>query len=228
MPVREIPRNRRSLTGLVSVHADEPQVPFESSLERDFVLLSEPDSRVQKIEAQPVRIPYKDENMVRFYTPDFLVLFHPAAAIGETLRPRLVEVKYTADLRANWADYVPKFRAAHRYAKARGWAFLIRTERHIRNDELRNRTFLKSYRYSEVPFHDQRLVLDALYEKGAANPQTLIEAMGEDFSRRAYLLHVVWYLVANGFIGADLGKPLTMSSTLTNLEPAWELLGDEE
>lgn len=222
MPERKIPPNRRSLTGLVSVHPNQPQIPFESSLERDFVLLTEPDSRVAKIEAQPVRIPFNDEaGVTRFYTPDYLVHFHPPALLGESLRPQLVEIKYAEDIRAKWQEFAHRFRAAHRYAKKRGWAFVVRTERDIRGAELKNRTFLKSYRFSEVPFHDQRVVLDKLFQKKRSTPQELIESLSCDISRKAYLLHVVWYLVANSFIGADLRKPLTMSSTLINVEAPW-------
>ncbi|MDX1443724.1 MAG: TnsA endonuclease N-terminal domain-containing protein [Gammaproteobacteria bacterium] len=229
MAERKIPPNRRSLTGLLSVHPDQPQIPFESSLERDFVLLTEPDPRVATIEAQPVRIPYSDEKGIgRFYTPDYLVRFHPPEALGESIRPQLVEIKYTDDLKAKWEEFESRFRAAHRYAKARGWAFVIRTERRIRGPELQNRTFLKPYRASEVPFHDSRVVLDALFEMDKTSAQELVDKLSCDLARKAYLLHVVWHLVASGFIGVDLRQPLTMSSTLTNLEAPWESQGGEE
>jgi hypothetical protein len=58
MPVRKIPKNYRGVTGLVASELNAKQTAFESTLERDFMLLVEFDPNVLSYEEQPVRIDY--------------------------------------------------------------------------------------------------------------------------------------------------------------------------
>jgi hypothetical protein len=225
MPVRAIPGNRRSLTGILSEGEDIESVPFESSLERDFAVLALGDPLVMSLESQPMEIPYQDPaGKAHSYTPDFLVIHQPAQNVRETRRPLIVEVKYITDLKASWTEYEPKFRAALKYAHERGWGFILRTERHVRHARLTNLIFLRGFRTSDVLFEDQRIVLDALYTLGKTTPTELIASITPDRWRQAYHLHVVWSLVASGLIGADLDQPLTQSCCIWNLEPAMEQL----
>src|SRR6266581_6966395 len=87
MPVRIIPKNYRSLTGLVSNTRTQSMTAFESSLERDFLLLLDFDPDVEFYEEQPVRIVYQDDHgRCRTYTPDVFVRYRTAA------KPLLCEV----------------------------------------------------------------------------------------------------------------------------------------
>lgn len=98
MPVRKIPTNRRSITGLVSSRKNDRMTGFESSLERDFLLLLDFDRNVERYEEQPVTIRYRDrEGKRRTYTPDVLVLYRQNLT-GRDTCPLLCEVKYRADL----------------------------------------------------------------------------------------------------------------------------------
>jgi len=228
MAVRSIPGNRRSLTGLISSGETEDSIPFESSLERDFVILTKADLRVKSVDSQPVRVHYDDpRGVAHIYTPDYLVTYHPPEIVGQVLRPLLVEVKYLEDIRTKWPEYRQKWRAAIRYAKKHDWGFIVRTERRIRTPRLKNVTFLRGFKSTGVSLEDQRVVLDALYEKKASTPQELIESITPDRWRQAYHLHVVWNVIANSLAGVDLDKPLTQHSKIWNIEPAWELMGDE-
>src|SRR5262245_35397216 len=60
MPVRRIPKNYRSLTGLVPNSRTQSMTAFESSLERDFLQLLDFDPDVEFYEEQPVKITYPD------------------------------------------------------------------------------------------------------------------------------------------------------------------------
>src|SRR5919197_6548596 len=100
-------KNYRSLTGLVPNTHTQSMTAFESSLERDFLLLLDFDPDVEFYEEQPVCIVYQDDHgRCRTYTPDVFVRYQTAA------KPLLCEVKYRDDLRQHWTVYRPKFRAA--------------------------------------------------------------------------------------------------------------------
>ena len=74
MPVRKIPKNYRSVTGILTSSKAEGPAAFESTLERDLFALLEFSPDVKKFEVQPVTIPWVDSHGIqRRYTPDVLV-----------------------------------------------------------------------------------------------------------------------------------------------------------
>jgi len=151
MPVRTVPKNYRSLTGLVPNPRTQSMTAFESSLERDFLLLLDFDPDVEWFEEQPVKIIYHDaKGRRRTYTPDVLVRYRTDPPQARHTKPLLCEVKYRDDLRQHWAEYRPKFRAAQCYARQQGWRFHVVTERHVRTPYLENVKFLRSYRILPV------------------------------------------------------------------------------
>lgn len=76
MPSRKIPKNYLNITGKVMLtHAQSSVVAFESSLERDFILLKNFDETVLNIEKQPVTLEYVHDGRIYKYTPDFLVTY---------------------------------------------------------------------------------------------------------------------------------------------------------
>lgn len=73
--------NYRSVTGRVQT-LDGQTVSFESTLERDLVLLMDFDPRIARITHQPMKIRYRLESgEERTYTPDYL-----ATSRGSPLR----------------------------------------------------------------------------------------------------------------------------------------------
>ena len=60
MPVRKVPKNYRSLTGLVPHTRTSSMTAFESSLERDFLLLLDFDPEVAFYDEQPVTLVSQD------------------------------------------------------------------------------------------------------------------------------------------------------------------------
>jgi hypothetical protein len=157
MPVRTIPKHYRSLTGLVLNTRTQSMTAFESSLERDFLLLLDFDPEVEFYEEQPVKITYPDDRgRRRTYTPDVFVRYRIDHLRARHTRPLLCEVKYRDDLREHWTAYRPKFRAAQHYARQHGWRFRLVTERHVRTPYLENIKFLRSYR--AAPVNDQHQV----------------------------------------------------------------------
>jgi hypothetical protein len=214
MPVRKIPTNRRSITGLVSSRKNDRMTGFESSLERDFLLLLDFDCMVERYEEQPVTIQYTNAaGKARTYTPDVLVYYRQDLMGGHT-RPLLCEVKYREDLFANWKEIKRKIRAGRAYARAREWRFKIITEREVRTPYLDNARFLRQYRRIKPNEEDTRLLLGTLREMREADPESVLASIHQDKLRRAELLPILWLLLAEGQIEADLTQPLTMRTRI--------------
>jgi TnsA endonuclease N terminal/TnsA endonuclease C terminal len=215
MPVRMVPKNYRSLTGLVPNPRTQSMTAFESSLERDFLLLLDFDPDVEFFEEQPVKIIYHDvKGRRRTYTPDVLVRYRTDPPQARHTKPLLCEVKYRDDLRQHWAEYRPKFRAAQRYARQQGWRFHVVTERYVRTPYLENVKFLRSYRTLPVNDSYRTQLLSTLATLEATNPASLLAAVFQDRWQQAQLLPILWQLVATRQIGTDLEQPLTMQSCL--------------
>lgn len=215
MPVRTVPKNYRSLTGLVPNPRTPSMTAFESSLERDFLLLLDFDPAVEFFEEQPVKIVYHDaKERRRTYTPDVLVRYRPDRRQARHTKPLLCEVKYRDDLRQHWAEYRPKFRAAQRYARQQGWRFRLVTERHVRTPYLENVKFLRPYRTLSVNDAYRTQLLSTLATLEVTDPASLLAAVFQDRWQQAQLLPMLWQLVATQQIATALDQPLTMQSRL--------------
>ena len=198
---------------MISSRKNARMVASESSLERDLLVLLEFDPTVERYEEQPVCIEYVDrEGDNHTYTPDVLVYYHPD--LSPASPPLLCEVKYRADLFANWKEIKPKVRAGRAYARQQGWHFKIITEREIRTPYLKNAKFLRPYRVHIIKEEEARIILDALHVVGESVPEQLLTRLHQDPFKRAELLPTLWHLVAQGRISADLNKPLTMQTRL--------------
>jgi len=208
--VRQIPPNRRSVTGLFPSHKSDAMVPFESALERDLAATLEFTEEVAQYKAQPVELRYRSltGRLVRGY-PDFLVTFHDG--IGP---PMLCDVKYREELFRLWPKLKPRFKAARAYARERGWTYRIKTEVEIRTPFLTNARFLLPYtRCTPDPIHAEMLG-DAIRSLKAATPRTLLEACCRDPWNQSELVPTMWSLVGRRNIAMDLHVPLTMNSRI--------------
>lgn len=217
MSVRSIGMSHWGLTGqIASGKADNAD--FESSLERDFYLLLEFDRNVARFEPQPCEIRYQAiDKAQRTYVPDVLVEYRRDFDPARGMPHELCEVKYRADLREHWIRYRPKFRAAVKYARERGWRFRIRTEVEIRTPYLANARFLLRYREWRWDEGIETALLDRMALFRETDAQTLVASFFWDPWKQAELLPHVWRLVATRQLGADLTAQLTMTSRIWTL-----------
>lgn len=146
-PTRKIGPTKRSVSGRYAFRGDS-SISFESTLERDFLIKAEFSLSVLDVISQPVSIPFEGVNGQTYaYTPDFLVYYRLGdRAYGDYPKPLLVEVKPEAEWRANWRKWLPKWKAARRYARTQGWEFRIHDESRIRHVSLANIRFLERYK----------------------------------------------------------------------------------
>lgn len=219
MPVRKIPLNRRSVTGLINSQKNQRMMMSESTLERDLLILMEFDLRVDFYEEQPLVINYLDSRgSLRTYTPDLLVHYRQDLQSSKNWGPILIEVKYRRDLFENWKDIKPKIKAGRQFAREKNWDFHILTEREIRTPYLENAKFLIRYRTSEIDWDTANYLLRNLGTKLDSTPQKLIENCSEDMIKRATYLTTLWQLISLGYIKVDIETPLTMNS------PIWPVI----
>lgn len=212
MPARRIPKNHLVVTGRhASARSADGSADFESTLEKEHMLLLDFDTRVERYEAQPVRI---EVGGSRHYTPDLLVTFGADTA-GVRPSPELVEVKTRADLVKHAAAYRDKFEAARIYAEQRGWRFLIRTEVDIRTPRLEAVKFLRRYRSVEPAIEHAEVLLQTLRsQQGRCAAHHLVECVTNSDDERALLYTALWHLVATRQIMLDMDAGIRPDSPL--------------
>jgi hypothetical protein len=209
MAVRKIPHNARSLTGIVPDGAGKA-IGFESSLERDFVLMTRFLHPTARLDEQPVRIEFQDQaGDARSYVPDFLVTYEDSPA-------DLVEVKPAEDLARNRAQYRAKFAAARAYANARGWQFRVVTEIDIRGPEIKAYRFLLPYRNRQPDPGVIARILRASRSTGPTSAKSLLAPLFTSDDELGQGLTALWHLVAAGVLTADLSR---MPSTEALISP---------
>lgn len=199
--MRRIPLSRRShVIGFRPVGGDAVQ--HESALERDFVLLVAFLDAGAAIISQPITIEFEDGVQSRRYTPDFRVTWSAG-------RSELVEVKYRADLRAQWTRLRPCFAAAREAAERQGGFFRIATERAIRVPMLDNARRLLPLR--DAPL-DLAMSEGALRTARSLRDPTFAQIVDGMPCDRAAALGAVWRLIAQGKLCVDLTAPIRPDS----------------
>lgn len=213
-PVRSIGIQSRSVTGTMPDGSR-----YESTLERDFMLLMQFDPEVEVYTPQPLTMQYRgSDGEVHRYTPDGLIEWRPSYFDFDS-RPVLVEVKYREEFKGDWRRWRVLVRAAQEYASDRGWLFRIYTEREIRTPTLDNARFLLPYLNRSGSPEIEQWVLENLADLVESTPRDLVEMLYRDKWNQASLIPVVWKLLAERRIGCDLTTPLTMQT------PIWSKRG---
>lgn len=205
-PARRVRPSRVSVTGVYPSRFGA--IAYESALERDFIELMDFDLDVVDLRPQPLSITYETQGQPHHYYPDFLV--H-----RERLNPKLIEVKYQADLQQLADELRPKFAAARHLAKENGWTFDIVTEKEIRTQLLRNAHFLLPFRNREPDPSDVAEVLGLLSRTLDASLQQVLGQLRRDAWNQAALVPTIWHLVASGSLLVDLTQPLTRQTRFT-------------
>lgn len=212
-PRRKIGTTRRSVSGIYLFRGKDP-VPFESTLERDFLIRLEGDRSVLEVISQPVTIRYQANGYEYPYTPDFLVHYRQHGVLsgyGRYLPSELIEVKPREKLARNLKKWWPKFRAATRYCRENGYVFRLMHEGRIRDQLWANMRFLARYRKIAVDEDLADWMFETARELGDMSFSRLVDACC--FSKwgpygKAHGIAVAWHLIAMGRLECDLLEPL--------------------
>lgn len=190
-------------------------VKAESTLEEDFFFLLDNSELVDWFEEQPLEISYQlpSENKVRTYTPDVLVRYKD---IDGTLSFVLYEVKFRSELIKSWFKLKPKFKAAMKICKSRGWKFKVVTEKEIRIPLLKNLEFLFHFSRSLSPVEIamRSAIFNALNILGSSTPSEVLAVIFHEPMKRAEALPILWRMIYERSIKADLNQPLNMNSKI--------------
>lgn len=201
--MRRIPLSRRShVTGFQPLPTGTAE--HESALERDFVTLAAFRDAAAAITSQPITLRFRDGAAARRYTPDFLVRWGDG-------RTDLVEVKYRADLHANWSKLRPGFVVARAWARERGASFRIATERGIRGVRLDNAKRLLPLRGAPIDVAAVECAMTAARSVPQPTFGRVVDALAGD---RAAALGTVWRLIARGALAVDLTAPIELDTPI--------------
>lgn len=211
---RKIKPTRRSVSGIYNFRG-ERAIPFESTLERDFIIRMEFVLSVLEIIPQPVRIPFVAPNGREFeYTPDFLVYYrvdkNPWAA---NTKPKLVEVKPSAQWKKHWREWRSKWKAARRYAAGEAWEFCIYDESRIRDQAYENIRFLERYKRMIFPEEESQWMIRNLGEMGCAPFHYLLNRHHMGIYRAQGVAHI-WHLLATRRLECDITRTLNNNTEL--------------
>ncbi|UUQ67746.1 TnsA endonuclease N-terminal domain-containing protein [Pseudomonas fuscovaginae UPB0736] len=175
-------------------------------LERDFLSRMDFRKDVLTVLSQPVQLDFVARSGRPYtYTPDYLVHFHAHTH----QRPMLVEVKPAENWRENWRDLLPKWKAALRYAKGRGWGFHIYDESRIRGRSLKNIQYLERFRNADYADQDLDAIIRTVAFKGIATISYLLALhfQGEEALGKSHIFH----LIATRQLDCDISGPLSDS-----------------
>ncbi|MGJ8586283.1 MAG: TnsA endonuclease N-terminal domain-containing protein [Marinosulfonomonas sp.] len=206
--VRKIRPTRRSVSGVYAFRGEQA-VPFESTLERDFLIRTEFFASVADVVSQPIQIPFNDQSGREYhYTPDFLVYRHLGnRTYHEYPRPQLIEVKPDSEWRKHWRKWLPKWKAARRLARENGWDFRIHDESRIRDQALENIRFLERFKRSDFPEEESRWVLETVEQMGSAPFHYLLTQHFQGNDRSVGVAHL-WHLLAMRRLDCDINRKL--------------------
>lgn len=208
--MRRIGRQRRSVRGHVDVHG--ASVEYESTLERDLLILLDFDPTVAQVVGQPVRFDFRHPVTGRqtHYTPDVY-----ARHEGDRPREILYQCKYREDLWINFPKLKHGFKVAMRVAREHGMTHRIVTEVEIRGPFLENATFLRRYLRIDPDEEVEERLAATLATLGQATPQMLMAAAFCAEENRALAVPHMWRMMGIGRILVEMHKPITMSSPIT-------------
>lgn len=215
--IRKIRPTRRSISGQY-IFRGEQAIPFESTLERDFIMRCEFQHSVLDIIPQPIQTPFKtDNNREYIYTPDFLVYYKLGSHSYENYpKPMLVEVKPREQWKKHWRKWFPKWKAARRYALEQGWRFCIYDESRIRDQSLENIRYLERYARMSFDKNDLNQLIESVTSMGCCTVDYLLTRHFSGIYREHGLAYI-WNLIATRQLNCDISIPLSLSTEL------WEI-----
>ncbi|WP_197684661.1 TnsA endonuclease N-terminal domain-containing protein [Psychrobacter sp. DAB_AL43B] len=188
--MRKIKPTRMSVSGRIPYKGKS--LPYESTLERDLIIVHAFREDVEDIVAQPITIPFVKNGITYKYTPDFFIKF-----VEDDGKPNMIiEVKPYDLWQANWRDWSDKWKTMQRYCKDNGYVFHIYDESRIKNTALDNINLLMKFKNSAIEEEDKEAVLEQVRLMGTTTIDYLLTRFYIGSFLRNHGLRVIYHLLA--------------------------------
>ena len=201
--VRVIKPTRRSMSGYYCHQG--VSIPYESTLERDFVVFQTFRSNVIEVVAQPVAIAFEKHGRSYNYTPDYFVqIDNDGDRYNPDTKSLIVEVKPRDEWARNWRDWSDKWKAAREYCKEHDYRFKIYDESRIRHQGLANVDHIMRYERLNCSRDDIETILEQVEMMGTTTIEYLLERffMGDIY--RPQGRRIIYHLMATKRLGFHL------------------------
>lgn len=216
-PARKVHSNPRSFTGHTYLFSLEKSVPYESSIECDFLERLDVGPGVSEVRAQSLCLEYVYRGSKRLCFPDFEVENDPQS-INELpfqLPSIVVEIKSEEDLKNRFEEYSPRFAAAILFCMQNDRQFIVLTENQIRTPYLANAKQLREYIRRPIEPNIRKALLNILRAKGEIKFEVLVQTTIQSISiGQANLVDTLYAMLAQAEIEFDCFRPLTRQSPL--------------
>ncbi len=215
-------------SGRLITSKSEAPLEYESGLEKSFLSLLIFDEAIKSIKTQPFTIKWHNGDQPKRYTPDVLIEMTSLENKGKTIRNFVFEVKPRKILSAEWALFLPRFRAAVGSCKKHSCLFKLVTDEYIDTPYLTNVNFLLQYDQSRFSISDLDIVTEIesqinfilIHQPLSINE--LVQSLSPDKTMQQQFLPYIWMLVRHGKLNAELTTPLTMKTIVWNGEPPFD------
>lgn len=215
---RKVGYTYSSVSGVFSFRGKK-SIQFESTLERDLLMVLEYDPCVDDVIEQPMTILYTNANgNAASYTPDFLVHYHttiPLCKINPSIS-KLIEVKPKNILKEKWPELKPKFKVGTAYAKSKGWRFCIYDEVKTGAICLKNIRFLKRYKRHQFDIQEESRILGYINTVGKVGIDQLLASLYTTDEKRRIAKFQIWHLLTAYKLLCDMTKPINQYTIIWN------------
>lgn len=115
-PQRQVNHDNDSVSGKFFSEKNRCIIEYESSIEYRFCMYLEYLKDVKQYRQQPIKIPYNTNGHLRYYYPDFLVMFEDGRCVVVEIKPRAHMMQY---------HNILKYMALQKYCIEKGYGYLI-------------------------------------------------------------------------------------------------------
>jgi hypothetical protein len=170
-------------------------IPWESTLERDFIKLLDYDPTVLYFEFQPKKIEYVFQGKKRKYYPDFLV-------VRSDMREYIYEVKAAEKIEDETNKI--KFQVGKKYCAEKNMIFVVVSEKDIRKGFLiDNLDLLSEVRQESTNRKVMQCIIKAIIEMGGKASINTLKSYLKDINE-ADIESNLYYLIYSHQLSADL------------------------
>ncbi|MBD1577291.1 heteromeric transposase endonuclease subunit TnsA [Vibrio sp. S11_S32] len=199
--VRKINPTRLSVSGHLPFK-NGTSLPYESTLERDFLIYFTYLPSVEEIISQPTRIPFIKNGVSYTYTPDFFIRFNDGR------KSMLVEVKPKSKWQKHWHDWKEKWKSAISFCKQNEFVFHIYDEDRIHHFALLNINSIQRYKRLQYEQADIDAILFQVKLMGNTTIDYLLSRFFTGSLYQAKGLQIIYHLLATKQLTCNWFDPL--------------------